>query len=325
LREAIRQISKLDLHFHFRGGIPAGLMWRLAKKYHPGIEFGQFRAMFDITDFKSFWRAYDFLTGLVRTEDDLGLAARAVARRLARDNVIYSEVSITPFAFKGIAPHRVLETISSAFRQAGIDMVFIGPFERHDTLLAAAYKYEFYLDARSLGVHGIGLAGDEASNPVPEFAGVFEKAKSDGFGITVHAGEYRDERNVAYAVRRLFADRIGHGNNIRDSKTIDEILDRNIHIEMCPLSNMRLNRQITPENYDLPRYYRNGISVNINSDDPGIVGSFLGDNYEFAAEKFSFGRKEFDAMSEDSALASFAPRATKLALVQKLREHTQTR
>ncbi|MDR2098887.1 MAG: hypothetical protein LBO78_02575, partial [Rickettsiales bacterium] len=265
-----KKLPKIELHYHLRGAIPTAAARQLSRRYCPHVTDAEFEAFFDIGDFKSFWRAYDFVTGLVRDEEDFAFAAGFAAEQLRQENVIYSEVSLTPFAFAGIQPCRVLEITREAFQQAGVRMSFIAPFERHDPPNVAADKYAFYKEAREFGIRGIGLAGDECANPTPAFAKIFDRAKADGFGITVHAGEYRDCSNVAFAVRRLCADRIGHGNNISDPTLTDEIIEKGVHIEMCPLSNMRLNRQITPENYDLPRYIRNGMSISVNSDDPGI-------------------------------------------------------
>jgi adenosine deaminase len=319
-------MPKLDLHFHFRGGIPIRCVWKLARKYYPQILKGDFYETFDvITDFKSFRKAYDFVTDLIRTEEDLALVSRATASKLRCDGIIYSEVSVSPLSFKGIAPYRVLEIISDAFGKAGVKAGFIGSFERNEAAYEAKFKYEFYRDARALGICGIVLAGDETENPIPVFPKLFEAAKADGLGVTIHAGEYCDEKNIAYAIETLNADRIGHGNNIRDPKLVDEIMRRGVHVEMCPMSNMKLNSAVTPENYDLPRYFREGMSVSINSDDPGIVDASLSDNYELAAMKYSFREPEFRAMLENAAAAAFASKTAKRKLERAFANKTARR
>jgi adenosine deaminase len=321
MADYFEHIPKIELHFHLRGAVPLGAMWELAQKYECTPVRAEFDAIFtSISDFRSFWRAYDFATALIKTEEDLAFAAAATAKRLAGENVIYAEISLTPFAFGKISPNRVLEIARQAFAANGVESIFIAPFERHDSSELAAYKYDFYKEARVLGVRGIGLAGDECANPEPAFPKMFERAKEDGFGIAVHAGEYRHSANIAYAVKNLFADRVGHGNNIADEWLADLIKSRDIHIEMCPLSNIKLNKEITVENYDLPGYHRRGMSISINSDDPGLLGHTLAENYRFAAEKYDLGLADFRCMLLNAVRASFAAPTVKAALKKRIEE-----
>ena len=311
-------MPKIELHFHFRGGIPMRAYRRLAKEYYPDMPRAEFLDIFDVGNFGDFKRAYDFLGGLVRTQDDLKYAAGEAAKCARAENVVYAEIWLTPFSIPGVDPRRTLEITREAFKEAGVAVSFIGPFGRHDTLREAEEKYEFYLAARECGIRGVGLMGDEAGHPFFAFAGIFERARRDGFKISVHAGEYRDERNIAAAVRELGADRIGHGNNIRDPRLVDEIVRRGVHIEMCPLSNMKLNSEINPANYDLPRYIEAGISLSINSDDPGILGRTLADNYRFVSRAYGFDERRFREMQREAVRASFADEGTKAALMSKI-------
>ena len=67
---------------------------------------------------------------------------------------------------------------------------------------------------------GMDLADDEVAFPASPFAPLFQKAKAQGLGITVHAGEPNVKgaaRNILVALDELGADRIGHGNSTRSS------------------------------------------------------------------------------------------------------------
>ena len=318
MRRFIEAMPKVELHFHLRGGIPAWAIWRLAQKYHPEMKFSEYRNMLKPSNFAKFQHVYNFCRNIIKSESDLAFAARAAARQAAREKIIYTEIWFTPFSFNAIKPHRVLEIVSDEFELAGVDISFIGPLDRRDTQKAAEAKYEFYSDARDLGVRGIGLVGDEAGHPVPVFYNLFEKAKQDGFGVTIHAGEYSYRNNIVTAIMDLGADRIGHGNNIGRAALADKVIERGVHIEMCPISNMTLNREITPANYALPDYYRRGMSLCVNSDDPGIIGHTLTDNYCFIRRAYSFRLGDFRKMQLHAANAAFASAKTKEKLRAKI-------
>jgi len=311
---------KIELHLHFRGSIPRYALHELALKYNPTMTDAAFVGMFDIHDIRSFLRTYDFVSSLIKTPEDFRFAASAIADSLARQNVIYIETSLSALSFKEvIEPYKAIEIAREEFAAAGVGVSFLGAIERHDEAKVAAYKYDFYKEARGLGFRGISLMGNEMDYSYPDFSALFRKAKEDGFGVSVHAGEHGERANIKYAVWGLGADRIGHGNNIGYGELAEHILEKGVHIEMCPLSNMRLNHGMAPEDHCLPRYMMAGMSVSINSDDAGIIGSSLSDNYSFAARNYGLTAEDFRRMQLDALKASFADGDAKAALYGKLR------
>jgi adenosine deaminase len=319
MRRVVDAMPKVELHFHLRGGIPPYAMWMLARKYRPGISLADYERMLrSVSDFKKFQRVYDFFRNLIKNEEDLEFVARAAARQARRENVIYTEVSFTPFSLDGVSPEAMLGIVRREFEREGVAMSFIGPLNRGNSEREERYKYDFYREARDLGVRGVGLVGDESAYPVPEFGRLFERAKADGFGVAVHAGEFCDRGNIESAVMDLGADRVGHGTNIGAGELAESIIERGVHIEMCPMSNMALNPGITPDNYLLGDYYGREISVGVNSDDPGILGYTLTDNYRFLKDKYKLKWRDFKKMQIHAANAAFADDGTKKMLRDKI-------
>ena len=89
---------------------------------------------------------------------------------------------------------------------------------------------------------GLDLADDEVNHPARPFAPLFLKAKSEGLGITVHAGEPDvpgAANNILIALDELGADRIGHGvQAIKDSNVVERLAQEGIPLELCPWSNV---------------------------------------------------------------------------------------
>ncbi|GCB74099.1 hypothetical protein scyTo_0003186 [Scyliorhinus torazame] len=88
------------------------------------------------------------------------------------------------------------------------------------------------------GVVGIDRAGDELTNAEvhPGHMKAYEMAVKCGIHRTVHAGEVGPPKVVHEALDILKAERIGHGYaTIKDPELYMEILQKEIHIEACPL------------------------------------------------------------------------------------------
>lgn len=88
---------------------------------------------------------------------------------------------------------------------------------------------------------GIGIAATEIGYPPELFAEVFEAARNEGFRTTAHAGEEGPASYVKGSIDILKVDRIDHGNKAMDDlELIQELIDRQIPLTLCPLSNIAL-------------------------------------------------------------------------------------
>ena len=108
--------------------------------------------------------------------------------------------------------------------------------------------------ARSSGCRVVALdvAGPEAGCPLDVHEEAYREAHRLGLRATVHAGEVCGNGYVADGVRKLFADRIGHGLHIfRQSKCdpslpeddsarlVSAMVDRRVGVEVCLTSNLQ--------------------------------------------------------------------------------------
>ena len=133
---------------------------------------------------------------------------------------------------------------------------------------------------------GLDLADDEVAYPPDPFAHIFQKAKSAGLGITIHAGEPSVPEapgNIITAIEKLGADRIGHGvQAIHDPRVIDSLVRKEIPLELCPTSNVLTKAVNSIEDHPIKRLMELGVKTTINSDDPGVMGISLMTEYNLA-------------------------------------------
>ncbi|MGE4234289.1 MAG: adenosine deaminase [Bacteriovoracia bacterium] len=153
---------------------------------------------------------------------------------------------------------------------------------------------------------GVDLAGNEVGFPRKSFQEAFKKAAKNNMNITVHAGEAGGPENVWEAIDVLGATRIGHGiRSIEDKDLIKRLAKDKIHLEVCPLSNYITASVKTLSDHPLPKLLDAGVSVSLNTDDPGIFGNSIAAEIEACKKYFGYSEKEFEILDRYASEARF--------------------
>ena len=151
---------------------------------------------------------------------------------------------------------------------------------------------------------GIGLVCDEAGHPPEKHIPMFKRAKKLGFKTTCHAGEWitippnfeKDIplllKNIKTAVIDLCVDRVGHATALAyDKELVKMIVDKNIGIEGCPLSNLICRIIPDLKSLKIRELLEANILYSLNSDDdifmPDLDETFrlCNDVYNFTLEE----------------------------------------
>ncbi len=310
--ECIKKIPKIELHLHFEGAFSLDSLWILSQKYNPDLSYKKFKHIFTVFDFPSFIKAWEYKNSLIKTLEDLSFLCDDVIRYLKSENIVYVEITISPFGLKNLKMEDIVCLLFNKFLSSGIQFVFIGDIVRNTKLTDAYRKYAFYKEMRNYGIKGIGLGGDEKKYDPRIFKDLFNEVKKDNFKITIHAGEYGSEENIRNSILFCFADRIGHGNNIKADNLIQLIKNKKIHIELCPISNKILNKKFSLEDYSFYNYWVNGFHISINSDDPGIFSKTLSDNYLFISKNYNLKIEDLMQIQKKSLESCFCDNEIKL-------------
>jgi adenosine deaminase len=171
---------------------------------------------------------------------------------------------------------------------------------------------DYALQGQAYGVIGIGLGGNESGAPPEPFRNVFEQAKQVGLRSIPHAGETDGANSVRGAINELQADRICHGvRSIEDMNVVKELVERQIPLDICPTSNVRLNIYPTMSQHPFRELDELGVNVTINTDDPLIIGSTLCDEYITVASEFGYKINDLVRFARNSIQASYATNASK--------------
>ncbi len=329
MQKRINKIPKIELHSHLEGTIKPELARQLAKKNAVSLDNYLFddNGGYAWSNFANFLTAYDSVSSCLKRGKDYQDITYNYLQDCASENVIYAETFISPdhAAECGISYKDMIKGIAKGIDDAENDFGIIGRIivtcVRHLGPDQGLNVVQTMVDNPHPYVVGFGMGGDENAFTLEEFAPIFSIAEKAGYPCTVHAGEICGPESVWDAINSLPVSRVGHGvKSIFDEKLLVELVNRNIHLEVCPGSNLALGIFHDWADHPLPRLLSRGVSISLNSDDPPFFHTTVGQEYLDSAKNFELGEQDLKNISLMAIKASFADPVTKSHLIKKIME-----
>ncbi len=207
---------------------------------------------------------------------------------------------------------RMLEAIlrGMARAEAAYPMVvgLIGLLQRIKSVEDNAFWCDWILERKAHFV-GMDLADDEVSYPASPFAPLFQKAKAQGLGITVHAGEPAvpgAAKNILVALDELGADRIGHGvQAIHDAEVVARLAKDGVPLELCPWSNVLTRAVPDLKSHPFKRLMDAGVRTTVNTDDHGVMDISLIQECEHLIQHLNLDMEDLRQCNQWAREASF--------------------
>lgn len=266
---------------------------------------------------------------LIRTPEDVRLLTYEVARDMARQNIRYAELTVTPFSStrRGIPEQGFMEAIEdarkAAERELGVVLRWCFDIPGEAGLAAAEETTRLAVDLRPEGLVSFGLGGPEIGVDRPQFKPYFDRAIAEGLHSVPHAGETTGPQTVWDALTELRAERIGHGtSSVADPKLLDHLAERRIALEVCPTSNIATRAVKDIEQHPVREMVQAGVLVTINSDDPPMFGTDLNNEYAVAARILGLDEHGLAALAKNAVEASFLDPAGKRTLSDEIDTYT---
>jgi adenosine deaminase len=289
--EYIRRIPKVELHVHLEGSVRPETLLKLAERHHvslPADTVKGVRDWYTFRDFGHFVEIYMTISSCLRTPDDIELIAREFLIGQSEQNIVYSEVTFTPFnqfVNCGLGFHEQIDAVNRARewgeKTLGIRMGMIIDIPRERSPEAGEQVTTWVIDRFGEGVIALGLAGPERGNSPAKFRKEFSRVRDRGIPRIVHAGETDGPTSIWSAIEVADPARIGHGvRAIEDTKLMDYLERTKLPLEVCLSSNVCLGVFPSLNEHSLPKLMNRGLQVSVNSDDPPmfnttLVGEFL--------------------------------------------------
>ncbi|WSN42897.1 adenosine deaminase [Streptomyces sp. NBC_01334] len=333
----IAGLPKAELHVHHVGSASPRIVAELAARHPDSKVPTDPEALVDyftFTDFAHFIDVYLSVVDLIRTPEDVRLLTYEVARDLARQQVRYAELTITPFSStrRGIDELAFMDAIEDARKAAeaefGTVLRWCFDIPGEAGLEAAEETTRLATDdrIRPEGLVSFGLGGPEIGVPRPQFKPYFDRAIAAGLRSVPHAGETTGPQTVWDALTHLRAERIGHGtSSAQDEKLLAHLAEHRIALEVCPTSNIATRAVRTLDEHPIKEFVRAGVLVTINSDDPPMFGTDLDNEYAVAARLLDLDERGLAALAGNAVDASFLDEAGKARIRAEIEAYTTGR
>ncbi|EXF91580.1 adenine deaminase [Pseudomonas fluorescens HK44] len=284
----LNALPKAELHLHLEGSLEPELLFALAERNKialPWSDVETLRKAYAFNNLQEFLDLYYRGADVLRTSQDFYDLTWAYLLRCKAQNVIHTEPFFDPQTHtdRGVPFEVVLNGIASALKdgeqQLGITSGLILSFLRHLSEEEAEKTLVQALPFRDAFV-AVGLDSSEMGHPPSKFQRVFDRARHEGFLTVAHAGEEGPPEYIWEAIDLLKVQRIDHGvRAIEDERLMQRIIDEQIPLTVCPLSNTKLRVFDDMSQHNILDMLERGVKVTVNSDDPAYFGGYVTENF----------------------------------------------
>jgi adenosine deaminase len=317
---------KIELHLH----MDCSLSYQVVQRIDPAISLQDYQQNFiapaKCTNLADFLTRAPHAIALMQTKERLQLVVADVFEQLQRDGVIYAEIRFAPFLHTehGLSASEVVEAVNAATARmsaaTGIEARLILCTLRHFTPEQSMQTVKLVEQFQGTHVAALDIAGDEAGFPLDAHVGAFQYAVQQHIPRTAHAGEACGPASVWETLRRLQPSRIGHGvRSVEDSSLLAALRAQQIHLEVCPTSNIQTSMYESYADHPINTLYNEGISLGVNTDTRTITAVTLAQEYEQLATHFGWDNQHFLRCNLAALKAAFLEERQKPVLEARLR------
>lgn len=329
----LQKMPKAELHIHIEGSLEPDLMFKIARRNAIALSYSsveEVKAAYQFDNLQSFLDIYYDSASVLQAEQDFYDMTWAYLQRCHDQNVVHTEIFFDPQTHtdRGIEFEVVINGISRALNDGkeklGVSSLLIMCFLRH---LSAESAFNTLKQAIPFKKHiiGVGLDSSEVGYPPEIFQGVFERSLEEGFLTVAHAGEEGPPDYIWQALNLLKVKRIDHGVRcIEDPKLMNKLVDEQIPLTVCPLSNIKLRVFDQMVDHNVLALLQQGLKITINSDDPAYFGGYLNENFFALYSDLHLDRQQAIQFARNSFEASFLTHKEKQALIDRLEQYVQT-
>lgn len=321
----LRALPKVELHLHLDCSMSFASVHALDPSVTPERYRAEFLAPRKCVNLVDYFRYLAPPLALLQSRRALTISTIDLLRQLDADGVVYAEIRFAPQLHRqtGLTTEAVVETVLAALDEGRktypVEARLILCTLRPDDTAQGLELVRIAESYRVQGVGGVDLAGDETGYGLSEHIPVFKRAAERGLNITAHAGEAGGAEKVREVVEQLGVRRVGHGvRSIEDEAVIALLLERDVHLEVCPSCNIQIDVFDRYEDHPVDRLVQLGVSLGVNTDARGPTDLTLTQEYGRLQQVFGWDGERLRRANLAAIERAFADDATKAAIRARL-------
>lgn len=319
MEDRLQTLPKVDLHLHLDGSVKPGTVIELAREtggtlptWEPELLLPYLQVTGECKSLAEYLNKFHLIGQFLHTPSSLVRVAYEVVEQAAAHHCMYIEVRFAPQLHRklGLTVEDTIRYVLEGLMQGERDF---GVTARCIAICLRGHSEELnreVIRAAALfmgkGVVAVDLAGAEAVYPPELYRDIFAMARERSLPITIHAGEAAGAASVKSAVEKLGASRIGHGVRMKEDLYVFELIkNKQIPLELCPISNLQTKASNSWDTYPLREYFEQGIMVTVNTDNLTVSNTTITNEYRNLRDQLGFLEEELCRIALNGAHAAF--------------------
>jgi len=314
-----------ELHVHLGGSVDPAVMWEIAHAQGirlPTKDYWKFVQL--VTVDPSAKKTFEDYLALFKWTELIQSSPIAIERSVyqtiagayRKNNITLLELRFNPMKRNRGGEQDLDQIMMAAAR--GIDRASLEYPVRTGLIVCLDRSFDRKLNEilleKAILFSGRGVVGIDVAGPsrpgfsYADYAGIFRRARKEGLGLTVHAGEDEGHESVRQVMDRLDPDRIGHGVRATDDSKTMELLEKSgVVLEVCPTSN--LNTGVLKSVAEMRVVFKVmrewGVRFTLNTDGPEMLKTNLRGEIDFLLRERVLEEEDVLAANRNAFKASF--------------------
>lgn len=323
----------IDLHLHLAGSLKPATIIEYAKERNvplPTYNASELEHYLEAPDHcaepSEFYELCDMTVWVLQERRAIRRAMMELVKELDAQGIMYAEIRFTPCECtlgglrQGDAVEAAIEGLKRGVQEsrrikANLVLCITAKMDEHEA-------FETVVEAKKNirnGVCGLDILLEESLYETDVFDWLFNLIKEEHIPFTVHAGQYNTD-SIRKAIR-YGAKRISQGIHIlEDEDLLKEIIERNVVVECCPASNLKLGTIETYSRHPIRKLFDMGVPVCVCTDRLRVSGITLMQEYRNLQKYLGFTGKEIYQMNLNAANGAFLTQMEKDRLMFDLYE-----
>jgi adenosine deaminase len=331
-----RRLPKVLLHEHLDGNLAVPTLLELLHARGiapPAADVPGLAAWFDARahagSLTEYLRGFELTVAAMASPHAMRRVAFEAAEAARAQGTVLAEFRIAPLLFEahGLSGDEVVQALLDGLARSPLRSGLIVCAMRQLDPARSLRAAELALRWQGRGVIGFDLAGPEAGFPPARHAHALTLVRDRGLPITLHAGE-ADEADRVLEAARHGARRIGHGVRLADAlreparaHLIDEVRALDLHLEVCPTSNVHTGAASSVAAHPIWALWRAGISLSYHTDNTLMSCITHSSEAESLLRDTPLREPDLLEMARQAARHSFLPAADRQAALAAIDRH----